>query len=95
LQFSNLYQHTWFKSLIHKEDFEELSTIEMVVIGICGKSNKSFILIVFDGDDNEEFHAVFFSPKFYSQYMHLVELYNIGRPTIFFIKNFSNVVYGI
>jgi hypothetical protein len=39
----------------------------MVVIGICGKSTKSFILIVFDRDDNEDFHAIFFLPKFYSQ----------------------------
>jgi hypothetical protein len=67
----------------------------MVVIGICGKFTKSFILIMFDGDDNEDFHAIFFFLKFYSQYMQLVKLYNTSRPTTFLIKNFNNVFYGI
>jgi len=33
-------------------------------------------------------------PKFYPQYVHLVETYNIGKPTTFLAKNVCTFMFG-
>ncbi len=51
-------------------------------------------MIVFYGLGSNDTKALYIFPKFYPQYMHLVETYNIGRPTTFFAKNVGSFMFG-
>jgi hypothetical protein len=73
---------------------QELGTIELMVIGIYGRSSKSFILIVTNGLGPNDTQALSFFLEFYPQYVELVETYNIGRLATFLAKNVSNFMFG-
>ncbi len=47
-----------------------------------------------NGIDVEDFHAPSFFPKFYLQYMQLVQIHNTSKWAIHLVKNIKNIVYN-
>ncbi len=64
-----------------------------MVIRTYDRSSKRFILIV-DGLGPNDTQMLSFIPKFYPQYVQMVEAYNIGRPTTFLAKNVGSFMFG-
>jgi hypothetical protein len=57
---------------MHMDDLGEVGSISVVVIGIFGKSAKSFILLFSNGIGVRWHQALSIFPKFYSQYINLL-----------------------
>jgi hypothetical protein len=54
---------------MQREDLEEFGTIEMVVVGIHGKSSKTFILVEANGLEAIDTHVLVLFLEFYAKYV--------------------------
>jgi hypothetical protein len=66
----------------------------MVIIGTYGRFAKAFILVVVDGLEIVDMQALTIFPKFYVQYVKLVEIYATMRLAIILIKNIGIPTFG-
>ncbi len=57
------------QNFMQREDLEEFGTIEMVVVGIHGKSSKTFILVEANGLEAIDTHVLVLFLEFYAKYV--------------------------
>jgi hypothetical protein len=88
---SFLPTHT-IEDFLGRECLNELGTLELVVVGILGRANKQFILLV--ADSCSSVHSFVFNHEFYSYYLLLAEAWSKGEVTTFQIKNATSASHG-
>jgi hypothetical protein len=81
---SFLPTHT-IEDFLGRECLNELGTLELVVVGVLGRANKQFILLV--ADSCSSVHSFVFYHEFYSYYLLLAEAWSKGEVATFQIKN--------
>jgi hypothetical protein len=80
---------------MQRENLEkELGTMELVVNGIYGWFAKVFILVITNGLGSNDAQALSFYLEFFTQYMELVKMYNIGNLATMLVKNIGNSWFG-
>jgi hypothetical protein len=79
---------------MQKESLEVIQTIKMILVGIYGRFAKAFVLVVVDGLEIVNMHALAISLEFYVQYVKLVEMYATRRLVTIFIKNIGTPIFS-
>jgi hypothetical protein len=76
---------------LKRKCLNELDTLELVVVGVLGKANKQFILLI--ADSYFSVHSFIFYHEFYSQYLLLAKAWSKGEAGTFQLKNITSVSY--
>jgi hypothetical protein len=79
---------------MQRENLKELWTIDMVITNIYCRFAKAFILVVVDGLEIVDMQVLTIFPKFYVQYVKLVEIYATRRLAVILIKNIGIPIFG-
>ncbi len=66
----------------------------MVITNIYCRFAKAFILVVVDGLEIVDMQVLTIFPKFYVQYVKLVEIYATRRLAVILIKNIGIPIFG-
>jgi hypothetical protein len=80
------------EDFLGRECLNELGTLELVVVGVLGRANKQFILLV--ADSCSSVHSFVFYHEFYSYYLLLAEAWSKGEVATFQIKNATSASHG-
>ncbi len=81
-------------SSIQRSNLEQLRTLNVVVMGIYRRFAKTFIFVVANGLKAGDTQALYFYLEFYPQYVQVVNLYNINKPTTLLVKNIKSASFG-
>jgi hypothetical protein len=85
--------HTHYSRIYRRKGLEEIGDNgDGSYKDIYAKFAKSFIIMVSNGLENGDAQVFAFSPKLYAQYMNCFELYRVGKPIVFLVKNVGSVV---
>ncbi len=84
--------HT-IRSFMQRESLEVIHTIEMILTSIYGRPAKAFVLVVVDGWEIVNMHALTIFSEFYVQYVKLVEMYATRRLATILIKNIGTPIF--
>ncbi len=60
-------------------------------MGIYGRFAKTFTFVVANGLKASDTQALYFYLEFYPQYVQLVNLYNVNKPTTLLVNNIISV----
>jgi hypothetical protein len=78
---------------MQRESLEVIHTIEMILTSIYGRPAKAFVLVVVDGWEIVNMHALTIFSEFYVQYVKLVEMYATRRLATILIKNIGTPIF--
>ncbi len=81
-------------SFIQRSNLEQLGTLKMVFTRIYGRFAKMFIFVPANGLKTSDTQALYFYLEFYPQYVQLVNLYNVNKPTTLLVKNIKSAIFG-